>query len=234
MTLLYRIVVLSLIWCALFIRSSDGQWNKVGTLGPQLNDTLGGSYGEGAIHFKDGIIWAGQEVITYSTDTGRSWTPLGRPVPFDYFHDFTILAISFANTDTGVISYGNGGPEDPNDVSTEDGVFRTTDRGKSWQRIFSSFNDRSFDVSYDHSPSVIHVSDNNSAIMGTSLDGGTTWNRVTLSGGYFTDFVAARDQKLYAVASLTKNTPTADVYTSADRGMTWSKAGGGLSFDSYG
>ena len=216
---------------SLFGGGLRAQWKSVGAV-KWDNPPNGGVMGPGAIHFKDGIIWAGQETIIYSTDTGKTWTDLPRPIPFDYFHDFTIFDFSFINKDTGIISYRNGGPPYINDQSSFDGIFQTTDRGQNWKRIYSFYDDPSYHLSYNHSSSIIHVMDDVLSDITTSLDGGKSWNSVTL-GGRIADFAVAKDGTLYAMASKNHGDLALNVYVSTDVGKIWQQSGGGISADSY-
>jgi photosystem II stability/assembly factor-like uncharacterized protein len=75
------------------------------------------------IGFDNGGVWR-------STDYGSNWTPL-----FDAQSTGSIGAIGVAPSDPNVIYVGTGAGIIRPDLSTGDGLYKSTDAGKTWKRI---------------------------------------------------------------------------------------------------
>jgi photosystem II stability/assembly factor-like uncharacterized protein len=75
------------------------------------------------IGLNDGGVWK-------STDYGRIWTPI-----FDDQPTGSIGAIAVAPSDPNVIYVGSGEGLQRPDLSTGDGIYKSTDAGKSWQHL---------------------------------------------------------------------------------------------------
>ncbi|MDP4200408.1 MAG: T9SS type A sorting domain-containing protein [Bacteroidota bacterium] len=230
----------------LAVRGDDlrGQWKMVRQYAPAGD----------AIIFNDGIIWAAAwprslaltatPGITYSMDTGKTWTDLLLPTYLNPRANFLFLDIAFANKDTGVIALYNA---DPSAIQVWDwgGIYRTTDRGKTWSRVDPS-NSKASRLTYNHSSSVIHFVECIYGSTATSLDGGMGWNSVQVTGssrnpGVLTALTTAKDGTVYALGSDSYQDffgrwigpPLSNVFSSTDRGTTWQRASGQVSLDSW-
>jgi photosystem II stability/assembly factor-like uncharacterized protein len=173
--------------------------------------------------------------IYKSTDAGKTWTHLGlrdgQQIP--------ALAVDPRDPNR-VFAAVLGHPYGPNE---ERGLFRSTDGGKSWQKvIYKDENTGASDVEIDPSnPDVIYASmwevregpwEDGNEVNGTggglfkSTDGGNTWHALTnglpkdLSQIYVA--VAATDsRRLYATVGSASG--ALGVYRSDDAGENWSK-----------
>jgi photosystem II stability/assembly factor-like uncharacterized protein len=178
--------------------------------------------------------------IYKSTDAGKTWTHLGlrdgQQIP--------ALAVDLHNPDR-LFAAVLGHPYGPN---TERGIFRSTDGGKSWQKVlYVDENTGGSDVVLDPSnPEIVYASlwearqgpsEDNNAFGGTkgglfkSTDGGTTWNHLTK--GLPDDLVQINvaiapslPSRLYATLSTTKvggyeSDKGLGVFRSDDAGESW-------------
>ena len=174
--------------------------------------------------------------IYKSTDAGKTWTHLS-------LNDgFQIPALAIDPRDPNrVFAAVLGHPYGPNE---ERGLFRSTDGGKTWQKvIYKDENTGASDVEIDPSnPDVIYASmwevregpwEDKNEVNGTggglfkSTDGGGTWRPLTnglpkdLSQIYVA--IAPTDpRRLYATLGTASGTLA--VYRSDDAGENWSKA----------
>ena len=174
--------------------------------------------------------------IYKSTDAGKSWTHLG----LREAQQIGSIAVDPRNPDRVFVA-ALGHPYGPN---TERGVYRSTDGGRSWQRVlYKDENTGAIQVGFDPSNSQIVYADMwagrqapweiGSSFNGPgsglykSTDGGTTWRELrtglpTIAEGLgrIGFHVAPSDPKrLYAVVDATP--PRGGLYRSDDAGETW-------------
>jgi photosystem II stability/assembly factor-like uncharacterized protein len=180
--------------------------------------------------------------IYRSSDAGKTWTHLG----LEDGQQIPALAVDPKNPDR-VFAAVLGHPYGPND---ERGIYRSTDGGKSWQKVLSKdANTGGDDVLIDPSnPQIVYASlwearlgpwEDSNSYEGTgggifkSTDGGTTWNKLTK--GLPENLVQAhlaiapsQPSRLFAVFSTTdKNSYGSGkgmgFYRSDDGGDSWNK-----------
>src|ERR1700751_5608744 len=75
------------------------------------------------IGFDNGGVWR-------STDYGSTWTPL-----FDKESTGSIGAIAVAPSDPNIIYVGSGAGIIRPDLATGDGIYKSTDTGKTWTKL---------------------------------------------------------------------------------------------------
>src|SRR5260370_36468934 len=75
------------------------------------------------IGFDNGGVWR-------STDYGSTWTPL-----FDHESTGSIGAIAVAPSDPNIIYVGSGAGIIRPDLATGDGMYKSTDAGRTWTRL---------------------------------------------------------------------------------------------------
>ncbi|HEY8315200.1 MAG TPA: hypothetical protein VIG51_13645 [Candidatus Baltobacteraceae bacterium] len=185
-----------------------------------------------------------------STNAGQSWEPV-----FDKQDVSSIgaLAIDPRNENTVWAGTGEGNPR--NDVSQGDGVYKTIDGAKSWQRVLPLRNSLITKI-------VVDPRDGNTvlvAVLGDAFadsadrgvyrttDGGKTWSKTLYlgpdSGASDLASSAKRPDVIYAGMwqyrrtgwSLRSGGPQDGLYKSLDGGATWQKlAGHGLPTDEEG
>jgi len=116
-----------------------------------------------------------------STDFGQTWNPI-----FDDQPTGSIGALAIAPSDPNVIYVGSGEGLRRPDLSTGDGIYKSTDAGRTWQHLGLCDGQQIGAILVDpHDPNRVFV-----AVLGhpygpnqergvfRSLDGGRTWQKV--------------------------------------------------------
>jgi photosystem II stability/assembly factor-like uncharacterized protein len=171
-----------------------------------------------------------------SVDAGKSWKSVG-------LKDSRAIGKVIINPQNSDIVFvaALGHPYGPNQ---ERGVFRTTDGGKSWQKVlYKDENTGAIDVAFDpHNPNILFASlwearrtpwTLSSGGPGSgiyrSTDGGSTWKHLEQSGlpqgpyGRIGIAVAANSDRVYALIEAKEN---GGLYRSDDGGDSWDLVNG--------
>ena len=167
-----------------------------------------------------------------SLDGGKTWKNVG-------LHDSRAIGkviINPSNPDIVFVA-ALGHPYGPN---TERGIFRTTDGGKTWEKVlFKDENTGGIDVAFDpHNPNILFAAlwqarrtswSMSSGGPGSGLyrsnDGGTTWKRLEEHGlpkgpyGKIGVAVGASSDRVYAL--IEAHNPDGGLYRSDDGGESW-------------
>jgi len=169
-----------------------------------------------------------------TVDGGATWTKTTKP---EQLHSVTTLAqdTRIAHTSTwyygtgeysGNSAYGGGGS-----YFTGDGIYKSTDGGKSWSVLSSTATNKpqssDFDTDFDYVWTVQVAPSNGYVIASTyngikrSIDGGDTWTDILKpSTGYSTKTdVIVHDSTIYATMSY--GSDKAGIWRSGDYGDTW-------------
>ncbi|MGH9484630.1 MAG: WD40/YVTN/BNR-like repeat-containing protein, partial [Terriglobales bacterium] len=182
----------------------------------------------------DGGVWK-------TTDAGKSWKPL-----FDKQSVQSIGALEVAPSDPNVIYVGTGEGDLRNDISYGNGMYKSTDAGKTWQHIGLDDTQHIARLVIDpHDPRRVfvaalgHASGPNAqrGIFRTT-DGGQTWTKVLYrndkTGGVDVAFDPQNSQILYAALyqfdrlpwRADSGGPGSGLYKSTDGGNTWTQLSG--------
>ncbi|HET7024401.1 MAG TPA: hypothetical protein VFI39_04280 [Gemmatimonadales bacterium] len=105
---------------------ADMQWRTIGPTRAGRARALSGVVGQSNVFyagFDNGGVWR-------STDFGSTWHPI-----FDRQSTGSVGAIAVAPSDPNVIYVGTGAGIIRPDLSTGDGVYRSTDAGKTWTNV---------------------------------------------------------------------------------------------------
>ena len=180
-----------------------------------------------------------------STDYGQTWNPI-----FDDQPTGSVGALAIAPSNPEVIYVGSGEGLRRPDLSTGDGIYKSTDAGRSWQHLGLRDGQQIGAILVDpQDPNRVFV-----AVLGhpygpnpergvvRSLDGGVTWQKVLYkdenTGAIDLVFDPSNSQIVYVALWTSRRPPwTTDdsyggpgsgLYKSADGGTTWQQLTGGL------
>jgi photosystem II stability/assembly factor-like uncharacterized protein len=193
-------------------------------------------------HFYFGSVGGG---VWESTNAGESWTPI-----FDKEDVASIGAIAVAPSDPNVIYVGSGEADMRSQISYGNGMYRSTDAGKTWHHIGLEDTRQIGRVLVDpRNPNVVFVAALGHAYGANadrgvfrSSDGGTTWQKVLYKnenvGAIDLAFDPRNPQVIYASLWATRRPPWTiyppsigpggGLFKSTDGGSTWQELAGGL------
>ncbi len=178
-----RLLVLfigALVFCGVAPAPDPLSQLKFRNVGPQVSGgrlgAIAGTDADSSLYYAGaagGGVWK-------TTNAGQSWTPV-----FDQqdVQSIGAIAIDPSNEDTVWVGTGEGAPR--NDVIQGDGVYRTSDGGKTWQRVLALHNALVARI-------LVDPRDSNTALVGVlgdpfadsidrgvyrTTDGGKTWKK---------------------------------------------------------
>jgi len=180
-----------------------------------------------------------------TTDYGRTWEPL-----FDEQSSGSVGALAVAPSAPNVIYVGSGEGLRRPDLSVGNGIYKSTDSGKTWQHLGLRDAQQIGAILVDpNDPNRVFVAavghpygPNEERGVFRSLDGGATWQKVLYKnpnvGAIDLAFDPTDPQAIYAVLWASRrppwttggsyNAPGAGLYKSVDGGTTWRELGKGL------
>jgi photosystem II stability/assembly factor-like uncharacterized protein len=219
------------------------------SIGPSI---MSGRISDIAVFEKDPAIYYAATAhggLWKTTSNASDFTPLFQDVGL---MSIGTVAVSQSNPD--LVWIGGGEVNNRQTTSFGDGVYKSTDGGKTWQRM-------GLDKSYHVARIIIDPANDNTVLVASNgslfgpggdrgifktTDGGRTWRNVlqtdSLTGA--TELVAAPSNPriMYAATyqrrrhalGMISTGPGSAVWKSTDAGETWSKLGGGLPTGSLG
>ncbi|HML17745.1 MAG TPA: hypothetical protein VK419_11995 [Bryobacteraceae bacterium] len=177
----------------------------------------------------DGGVWK-------STDFGATWQPI-----FDDQPTGSIGVVAVAPSDPNIIYVGSGEGLQRPDLSTGDGIYKSTDAGKTWTHLGLRDGQQIGGIAIDpRDPNRVFA-----AVLGhpygpneergvfRSTDGGATWNKVLYNdqntGARDVMFDPSNPRKVYAVMwaarqypwEASANGPGSGIFVSNDGGSDW-------------
>ncbi|HUS19010.1 MAG TPA: hypothetical protein VMZ25_05135 [Terriglobales bacterium] len=192
--------------------------------------------------FYIGVVNGG---VWKTTDYGRVWRPI-----FDGQATGSVGAIAVAPSDDNVIYVGSGEGRRRPDLATGDGVFKSTDAGKTWQHMglpdaqqINSIIVDPRDANHVYVAVIGHpYGPNEQRGVYESKDGGKNWERVLYkdadTGAMQLVFAPNDPNTIYADMWSSRRPPwtvgnpfegkTSGLYKSADGGKTWRQLSKGL------
>jgi photosystem II stability/assembly factor-like uncharacterized protein len=181
------------------------------------------------IGVNDGGVWK-------STDFGNTWNPI-----FDDQPTGSIGAVAVAPSDPNIIYAGSGEGLQRPDLSTGDGIYKSTDAGKTWKHLGLRDGQQISSIAIDpRDPNVVFV-----AVLGhpygpnaergvfRSTDGGASWTKVLYkdenTGARQVEFDPSNPRKIYAILWAARqfpwessaNGPGSGLFVSTDGGGNW-------------
>ena len=199
-------------------------------------------------HFYFGSVGGG---VWESTNSGESWNPI-----FDKQDVASIGAIAVAPSDPNIIYVGSGEADMRSQISYGNGMYKSTDAGKTWNHIGLSDTRQIGRVLVDpRNPNVVFVAalghaygPNAERGVFRSTDGGANWQKVLFKnenvGAIDLAFDSRNPQTIYASLWATRRPPWSiyppsigpggGLFKSTDGGSNWSELTGGLPTDGDG
>ena len=191
-------------------------------------------------HFYFGAVNGG---VWETQDAGRTWQPIfdGQPVG-------SIGALTITPSDHNVIYVGTGEPDMRSDIAQGDGMYRSTDAGKTWSKIGLADSQQIGRI-------IVDPRDANTLLVAAlghpygpneqrgvfrSHDGGASWQRVlgqgADTGAIDLAFEPGNPHVVYAALWQTRRTPWniyppasgpgSGLYKSTDGGLSWTQIRG--------
>jgi photosystem II stability/assembly factor-like uncharacterized protein len=184
-----------------------------------------------------------------TTNAGTTWQPV-----FDGVGSFSIGCVALDPKDPNVVWVGAGENNSQRSVAYGDGIYKSTDGGKTWANVGLKNSEHVGKILIDPRDSNVVYVAAQGPLWGPggdrglykTTDGGKTWNRVLAidENTGVTDVVldprdpdlliAASYQRRRHVWTLINGGPGSGVHRSTDGGKTWKKLGGGLPGDDVG
>ena len=217
------------------------RWRLIGPFRAGRSLTAVGVPGHPSL-FYFGAVGGG---VWKSTDSGTSWHSI-----FDHEPIASIGAMAVAPSDPNVIYVGSGEADMRSDISYGDGMYKSTDGGKTWSHIGLTDTQQIGRVLVDpHDPNTVFVAALGHAYAANSergvfrtTDGGKTWSRVLYKNDDTGAIDLAYDPQdshiIYAALWQTRRTPwnvyppsngpDSGLYKSVDGGTTWTPIENGL------
>jgi photosystem II stability/assembly factor-like uncharacterized protein len=174
-------------------------------------------------------------------DGGLVWTPM-----FDKEPVSSVGAVAVVPSDPNTVYAGTGEADIRGDNSSGNGVYKSTDGGKTWMNVGLQNTQHIAKILIDpHDPDVVFVAalghaygPNPERGVFRSTDAGKTWTKVLYkddrTGAIDLTFDPSNSHVVYAAMwegyrtpwSLSSGGPNSNLYKSTDGGLTWSLAGG--------
>ena len=176
-----------------------------------------------------------------TTDGGQTWLPISDKAPF-----WSVGAIAVAPSNHHVIYVGTGEAAPRGDITYGDGVYKSTDDGKTWTHVGLADSRQIGAVIVDPSnPDIVLVAalghafgPNSERGIYRTTDGGKSWKRVLgkddKTGGIDVAFDPHNARIVYAALwqavrqpwSFSSGGPGSGLYRSTDGGVTWTELKG--------
>ncbi len=213
------------------------------SIGPAL---MSGRIADIAIVQDDPSVWyvaVGSGGVWKTVNSGTTWTPI-----FDRQTSYSIGSVTIDPSNSNVIWVGTGENVGGRHVGFGDGVYRSTNGGKSWEHL-------GLEETNHISKIIVHPEDSHTVWVAAqgplwssggerglykTTDGGETWRNVLSAGEWtgVTDILidprnpdrlyAATWQRHRTVAAYMGGGPESGIHLSEDGGETWTKLSGGL------
>jgi photosystem II stability/assembly factor-like uncharacterized protein len=182
--------------------------------------------------------------IFKTINNGTTWTPI-----FDQANAVSIGDIAISQSNPDIVYVGTGENTSTRSAHYGDGVYKSTDAGKTWanlglkesKRIGQiAIHPKNPDIVYAASMGYLYKGGGDKGVYKTT-DGGKTWTQILKGENETTGFIdvqmdpknpntlyAASHDRLRRAWNIRENGPGAGVYKTTDAGKTWARLDGGL------
>ncbi|MDP2584274.1 MAG: hypothetical protein Q8W47_09350, partial [Candidatus Palauibacterales bacterium] len=213
------------------------RWRSIGPFEGGRVEAVTGVPGQPSTFYFGAVVGG----VWKTTDAGGHWRPVfdGQPIA-------SIGAIAVAPSDPNVIYVGTGEPDPRGDISFGDGVYKSTDGGKTWTNVGLRDTRHIGDIVVDpRDPDVVYVAalghmfgPNEQRGVFRSTDGGKTWEKVLYrdenTGAVDLSIDPNNPRVLFAALwqvrrrpwQLVNGGPGSGLYESTDGGSTWTQVQG--------
>ncbi|MCA1558999.1 MAG: glycosyl hydrolase [Acidobacteria bacterium] len=243
-------VAVAVATTAVFAQSSGGRMNADSlaglafrSIGPSLTT---GRISDVEVDPKNPSVWyvaAATGNLWKTENRGNTWTPI-----FDQYGSYSLGVVVVDPRDSNVVWLGTGENTNQRSVSFGDGVYKSTDAGKSWTRVGLEHSEhigrilidpRNSQTVYVAAIGPLWASGGDRGVYKTT-DGGKTWKNVlTISPDTgVQDMVmdprkpevlyASAYQRRRAVGQLIGGGPESGIYKSTNAGGTWTRLTKGM------
>jgi photosystem II stability/assembly factor-like uncharacterized protein len=205
----------------------------------------------GVVESNPNIVYVGTASggVWKTTNNGTTWEPV-----FDKEAVSTIGDIAIAPSDPSVVWVGTGEPNNRQSSSWGDGIYKSLDAGKTWQKMgLAATHHIGRVVIHPKNPEIVYAAalghlwgPNPERGVYKTTDGGKTWNQVLKINDDTGVSDIAMDPEspdtLYAAAYERRRTPfgfngggpDSAIYKTVDGGATWKKLVKGLPYENGG
>ncbi|HBB97105.1 MAG TPA: hypothetical protein DC054_17145 [Blastocatellia bacterium] len=222
-------------------------WRMIGPFRAGRENAVSGVVGQPDT-FYFGSVGGG---VWKTTNAGRTWNPV-----FDSASSASIGAIGVAPSNGSVVYVGTGEADMRDSIQFGDGMYKSTDEGKTWKHIGLEATKQIGRVLVDpKNPNIVFVAALGNAYASSpdrgvyrSRDGGATWQKVLFKnddvGAIDLNFDPTNSQIVYATMWNVRrppwfiytpaNGPGGGIFKSTDGGTTWNEIDEGIPADGRG
>ncbi|HEY0348447.1 MAG TPA: hypothetical protein VGC60_09875, partial [Pyrinomonadaceae bacterium] len=216
-------------------------WRMIGPFRAGRENAVSGVVGQPDT-FYFGSVGGG---VWKTTNAGRTWNPV-----FDSASSASIGAIGVAPSNGSVVYVGTGEADMRDSIQFGDGMYKSTDAGKTWKHIGLEATKQIGRVLVDpKNPNIVFVAALGNAYASSpdrgvyrSRDGGATWQKVLFKnddvGAIDLNFDPTNSQVVYATLWNVRrppwfiytpaNGPGGGIFKSTDGGTTWNEIDEGI------